>query len=302
MEETFIKIWSDGNNYYLMVSYPVDGPLKLQITLLDGIEAWYGEVFQEELEKQAEGIEKTFSEYWSCTKRALSCVDNDGKTSDFCYNVKFNDNNHAEFQLGSIKLCRNEQRNLGSFLDVAMDQFRKMKTEISSLQANNEKLQKDREESLKKLEDYVTIKNNLEKDLYQKFLLVLNKKKMKIRELKRKKMDEKTIIPLREDTSNEEEETTDEERKEDTSVDKRKKSMPLILDDDGGDDFNDQPPALKRKSKSRRKRGAPSPVFPRTASLPRPAEQLSTGPRRTRSSQKISPSQNSDLERLYDEL
>ncbi|KAJ7375588.1 DNA repair protein xrcc4 [Desmophyllum pertusum] len=59
-----------------------------------------------------------------------------------------------------------------------------LKQEKTSLRSDNARLSSERKDALKLLDKCVTAKEEMEKDLFEKFAAVLNDKKSKIRQLK----------------------------------------------------------------------------------------------------------------------
>lgn len=68
--------------------------------------------------------------------------------------------------------------------DFAVNQMAQLKKEITALRSDNDRLSSERKETLELLDQCVAAKEDMQKDLFEKFAAVLNEKKAKIRQLK----------------------------------------------------------------------------------------------------------------------
>ncbi|XP_074138260.1 DNA repair protein XRCC4 isoform X7 [Sminthopsis crassicaudata] len=138
----------------------------------------------------------------------------------------------VSFILGSLNLQKVSSpaeviRELMSYcLDCMADQLAKNR----HLQRENEMLQRDWSDVQKRLEECVTAKENLEADLYKRFVLVLNEKKAKIRSLhkllKQAQQPEKDIQDERESVDD----TQSQKKREaayDESTDEESENLPV---------------------------------------------------------------------------
>ena len=91
--------------------------------------------------------------------------------------------NNVKFLLGSVTLniCR-EQGAIG-LLDFAVSALEQNQQDIGDLQKENHRLASERQGALTRLEKCANLQEDIEKDLFGKFKVVLNEKKAKIRRL-----------------------------------------------------------------------------------------------------------------------
>ncbi|XP_072462319.1 DNA repair protein XRCC4 isoform X1 [Notamacropus eugenii] len=177
--------------YFLQVSWEKDLGSGFDITLTDGQSAWNGAVTASEISSEADDMAMERDKYVDELKKALVLgtepanvyiFDFSKENCHFSYEKSLKD---VSFTLGSVNLQKVSSpaeviRELMSYcLNCVADQLAKNK----HLQRENEMLQRDWNDIQKRLEKCVTAKENLEADLYKRFILVLNEKKAKIRSL-----------------------------------------------------------------------------------------------------------------------
>ncbi|XP_043832348.1 DNA repair protein XRCC4 isoform X1 [Dromiciops gliroides] len=177
--------------YFLQVSWEKDLGSGFDITLTDGQSAWSGAVTASEISREADEMAMERDKYVDELRKALVLgiepadvykFDFSKENCYFSYEKSLKD---VSFILGSLNLQKVSSpaeviRELMSYcLNCVADQLAKNK----HLQRENEMLQRDWNDVQKRLEKCVTAKENLEADLYKRFVLVLNEKKAKIRSL-----------------------------------------------------------------------------------------------------------------------
>lgn len=97
---------------------------------------------------------------------------------------KFLPKENIRFQLGSVVLHPAPlQQTHGQLLDFAIDSMQSLRAEVTAVRAEKQRLITERASALHRLEESVSLKEELERDLYGKFKVVLNDKKAKIRKL-----------------------------------------------------------------------------------------------------------------------
>ncbi|XP_053911351.1 DNA repair protein XRCC4 isoform X7 [Cuculus canorus] len=183
--------------YFLQVSWEKDLGVGFGVTLTDGQCAWTGTVSEAEISREAADMEMNREKYVEELKKALIsgeesrgkynfAISRDDKNMDchFSYERNLKD---GSFRLGSLKLQK-----VSSPADVVKDLIGYCLDCLGKLQAKNEHLQKENERLFsdwsdveKRLEKCVEAKEELEADLYNRFILVLNEKKAKIRNLQK---------------------------------------------------------------------------------------------------------------------
>ncbi|XP_010187941.1 PREDICTED: DNA repair protein XRCC4, partial [Mesitornis unicolor] len=91
------------------------------------------------------------------------------------------------FQLGSLKLQKvsNPAEVVKELIDYCLDCLGRLQAKNKQLQKENERLFSGWSNVEKRLEKCVEAKEELELDLYNRFILVLNEKKAKIRNLQK---------------------------------------------------------------------------------------------------------------------
>ncbi|XP_021237079.1 DNA repair protein XRCC4 isoform X5 [Numida meleagris] len=183
--------------YFLQVSWEKDLRSGFGIILTDGEHAWTGTVTEAEISREAADMEMNREKYVEELKKALIfveesagkynfivSVDEENTQCQFSYERNLRD---GSFRLGSLKLQK-----VSRPADVVKELIGYCLDSLGGLQVKNEHLQKENERLFcdlsdveKRLEKCVEAKEELEADLYNRFVLVLNEKKTKIRNLQK---------------------------------------------------------------------------------------------------------------------
>ncbi|XP_065512605.1 DNA repair protein XRCC4 isoform X1 [Caloenas nicobarica] len=200
MEKTLNRIHpvSDPEaTYFLQVSWEKDLGTGFGIVLSDGQCAWTGTVSEAEISREAADMEMNREKYVEELRKALMAGeesagkynfvisrDEENMECHFSYERNLKD---GSFRLGSLKLQK-----VSSPAEVVKELIGYCLDCLGRLQAKNEHLQKENERLFsnwsdveKRLEKCVEAKEELEADLYNRFILVLNEKKAKIRSLQK---------------------------------------------------------------------------------------------------------------------
>lgn len=161
------------------------------VTLTDGQSAWTGTVSESAISQEADDMAMEKEKYVDELKKAL--VSGAGPADAYKFNFS-KESCHFSFE----KNLKDVSFRLGSFnlekVTSPAEVIRKLICDcldtIAENQAKNEHLQKENERLLRdwndvqgRFEKCVNAKENLETDLYKRFILVLNEKKAKIRSL-----------------------------------------------------------------------------------------------------------------------
>ncbi|XP_078070954.1 DNA repair protein XRCC4 [Mustelus asterias] len=243
MERHVRRIWPLSTPdivYYLQISWEKDQDLGngFTVTICNGEQAWSGRVSDNQVTMEAKEAEMDREKYVDELRQAFTAGEE--RVKNYSFDI-FKDNDKEVFHFSYEKLLQDISFKLGSVeLQKVLDSVEVMKELIDymlhcntdlrdkneHLQQENKRLSCDRSYSLKELEKYVKAKEELEQDLYSRFILVLNEKKAKIRSLqeKLKCMDEevesksqtRTAVPTSQEKSVAEEDydcSTDEENK-----------------------------------------------------------------------------------------
>uniref|UniRef100_A0A8C0H803 DNA repair protein XRCC4 n=1 Tax=Chelonoidis abingdonii TaxID=106734 RepID=A0A8C0H803_CHEAB len=208
--------------YFLQVTWEKELGTGFIITLSDGQSAWTGTVSEAEISKEADDMEMEREKYVEELRKALvlgagpanmynfdvSKDEENVESCDFSYEKNLKD---VSFRLGSLKLQK-----VSSPTEVIKELICHCLDCISDLHAKKEHLQKENKRLLSDwndvqglLEKCVEAKEELEADLYKRFILVLNEKKAKIRNLQ--KLLREAQEPAEDTTQRDYDGSTDEE-------------------------------------------------------------------------------------------
>ena len=91
--------------------------------------------------------------------------------------------NNVKFLLGSVTLNICREQGAIKLLDFAVSALEQNQQDIGDLQKENHRLASERQGALTRLEKCANLQEDIEKDLFGKFKVVLNEKKAKIRRL-----------------------------------------------------------------------------------------------------------------------
>jgi len=167
----------------------------LSLKAFDGARGWEGFISEAQLQALARKSKTDFSQYMTETKKAFSRQEL-GDLS-FQYSVKNLEKkdkillvwkryiacDNVKFQLGEVELSRSDGGLASSLLDVAVTSLEELLMRKHQLQNKCERLTEERREVLREVKQCANIQDRTEKDLFNKFKLVLNEKKAKIRNL-----------------------------------------------------------------------------------------------------------------------
>ncbi|KAM6230049.1 DNA repair protein XRCC4 [Porphyrio hochstetteri] len=198
MEKTLNRIHPVSNpeaTYFLQVSWERDLGTGFGVVLSDGECAWTGKVSEAEISREAADMEMKREKYVEELKKALVA----GEESAGKYNFAISrDEEKAEchfsyernlkegsFRLGSLNLQKvsNPSEVVRELIGYCLDCLGRLQAKNEHLQNENERLFSDWRDTERRLEKCVEAKEELEADLYNRFILVLNEKKAKIRNL-----------------------------------------------------------------------------------------------------------------------
>ncbi|XP_066270334.1 DNA repair protein XRCC4-like [Branchiostoma lanceolatum] len=196
---TLCKLQAGGQTFYLLTNVVQNGREGFQLTLCDGLTAWTGHVDGDDMQEMADESGMEFEMFVAESVRALT-RENMGDIT-FHYSVeiqeedvtcrqfswkKYIPSEKVRFQLGSIKLREavSPGEAMQQIFDHALGKVEELKHTISDVQKEKDRLSGERTKALERLEKYVAQKEEMERDLYAKFVVVVNDKKAKIRQLK----------------------------------------------------------------------------------------------------------------------
>ncbi|XP_067838901.1 DNA repair protein XRCC4 isoform X2 [Heptranchias perlo] len=246
MERHICRIWplsAPDTIYYLQMSWEKDLGRGFNVTLCNGEQAWSGRVSNNQVTREAKEAEMDREKYVDELRRALTTGEERTKSYSFDF---FKDSDKEEvFQFSYEKLLQDISFKLGSvelrkvhdstevtkeLINYVLDCNAELRDKNEHLQQENKRLSCDRNYCLNELEKCVKAKEELEQDLYSRFVLVLNEKKAKIRSLQENlkcvdqqmepKSQSRTVVATSQETSVAEEDcdcSADEENKGHTS-------------------------------------------------------------------------------------
>ncbi len=177
---------------FICTNYSEGEGLSLEVS--DGENSWLGTLTKEQLVKMADQSKMSPAIYIEDSLKALTrkklgsdyfvySAKGTGESLDLSWKRYFMSDN-VKFQLGTVKLepgC--SQIINSSFLNHAMDTTEELWQKISELETESTRLARERQAAISRLDGCATLQEDIEKDLYGKFKLVLNEKKAKIRKL-----------------------------------------------------------------------------------------------------------------------
>ncbi|XP_051662731.1 DNA repair protein XRCC4 isoform X1 [Manacus candei] len=183
--------------YFLQVSWEKDLGTGFGILLSDGQFSWAGTVSEAEISREAADMEMNKEKYVEELKKALVTReesagkynylisrDQENVVCQFSYERSLKD---GSFRLGSVKLQEvpSPAKVVKELVGYCLDSLGKLQAKNEHLQRENERLFSNWSDAEKRLEKCVEAKEKLEADLYNRFILVLNEKKAKIRNLQK---------------------------------------------------------------------------------------------------------------------
>ncbi|XP_059348345.1 DNA repair protein XRCC4 [Ammospiza nelsoni] len=183
--------------YFVQVSWEKDLGTGFGLLLSDCQCAWTGTVSESDISREAADIEMDREKYVEELRKALIAGeesagkynfvisrDEQNKACHFSYERNLKD---GSFRLGSLKLQEvpNPAEVIKELIGYCLDSLGKLQAKTEHLQRENEKLLSNWSKAEKRLEKCVEAKEELEADLYKRFVLVLNEKKAKIRNLQK---------------------------------------------------------------------------------------------------------------------
>lgn len=179
--------------YYLLARYD---EMELSLLASDGEKTWSGVLSKDTLRELSEATHLSEADHLHDTLAALQ--QGGGDCTAFVYTArttssgslqlawkKFLRAENIRFQLGSVVLLPVPSPGVShcQLFDFAIDGIRALRAEVSAVRTEKERLITERASALRRLEESVSLKEELERDLYGKFKVVLNDKKAKIHKL-----------------------------------------------------------------------------------------------------------------------
>lgn len=177
--------------HFMQVDWSGDLGAGFTIVLTNGSAAWVGEVSEEEVTKGASDTRMPREQYVEELHQAFIQDENDKKKSKYSFQLtadhllyqRISDN--AMVNLGSVELqpAPDPLELNREMIGQSLKRHLHLEATNSQLLKENNKLRCEHSRILKELDACVKTKNVLEKQMYSRFVLILNNKKSRIREL-----------------------------------------------------------------------------------------------------------------------
>ncbi|KAJ8380625.1 hypothetical protein SKAU_G00014030 [Synaphobranchus kaupii] len=186
-----------GGTFFLKVDWVEDLGAGFTVALCDGESAWMGEVSEEEVQQEAEELEMRKETYVKELQRALTGVGRPGV--DYAFQLSPGNAQRGRgrrltyekvqrdisFRLGTVELlpCPEPDGLIKELIGYGLQSSSELRAKNQNLLEENRRLGLEQDRITTELERYVQGKESLERELYTRFVLVLNEKKAKIRQL-----------------------------------------------------------------------------------------------------------------------
>ncbi|XP_030625578.1 DNA repair protein XRCC4 [Chanos chanos] len=179
--------------FFLRVERSRDLGQGFVLQLCDGVSAWSGEVSEEDVTREAQEMEMQREVYVGEIQQALTGPGLDysfhldpqpaqGRGLQLCYEKVQRD---VSFRLGVVELqpVPEPTEVIREIMTFGLEQSAGLLDQNKALKEENQRLRNEHHRIRAEMERYVEGKENLEQELYSRFVLVLNEKKAKIRSL-----------------------------------------------------------------------------------------------------------------------
>ncbi|XP_062592129.1 DNA repair protein XRCC4-like [Saccostrea cucullata] len=294
---------STGDTVYLLVNYKNEDADEFLLSISDGSQVSKGKFDEDDIEEMRKTLKMDYESLLKKTKDALSCETSSGWSFEYKLNPKrtefqwyYAPDEDLTYMLGScsLKPAKDPSKSMSEILNHCIERQKELKEKVSVLQTDYDRITQERANALKRLEKCVVAKEELEKELYSKFVDVLNSKKEKIRQLKNHYTNGTDSLPgpsnadepiktqekrlKKRSAPNDEEmsdaETTDEEKNSSQKGKKSKKEVKKspqkddsIVLDTGEESLGTSMVSRPRRNAESNKRKTPSkPVLPKVSS------------------------------------
>lgn len=222
--------------HFLQVTWEKTLESGFAITLTDGQSAWTGTVCESAISQEADDMAMEKEKYVEELRKAL--LSGAGLATEYKFNFSkeschfsFEKNlKDVSFRLGSFNLEKvaSPAEVIRELICDCLDTVAENRARNEHLQKENERLLRDWNDVQGRFEKCVSAKEALEADLYQRFILVLNEKKAKIRSLHKllSEAQERENMQHERETATCSEMTADRATVYDESTDEEAESLP----------------------------------------------------------------------------
>ncbi|XP_016342855.1 DNA repair protein XRCC4-like isoform X1 [Sinocyclocheilus anshuiensis] len=204
--------------FFLKLEWAKDLGSGFVILLSNGVSAWSGEVSEEDVSREAQEIEMELKRYVGDLHLALT---GEGTAAEGEYSFHLTPErpgrpllqlsyekvqNDISFRLGVVDLQAVPEPTevIRELISHGLEQSARLQAKNQHLLEENQKLRREQEHITKEMERYVQGKETLERDLYSRFVLVLNEKKAKLRALQKRVKELEESIEKRKKADSEE--------------------------------------------------------------------------------------------------
>lgn len=184
---------ADRDDVFLVSDYQPEKKLCLTLLDVNKCEAFSGSATDTELRSHAATIRMSFSTFIDLTTHALSQNEYDGlrflyclekNCHDFLFKWKSLDSDETQITIGVVKMCKNEyQPMMNDVLLLLSKELLDLNKKVLDVEADLINSHKEKEDAIHLLAEATKMRERIENELYAKFILVLNEKKRKFREL-----------------------------------------------------------------------------------------------------------------------
>ncbi|XP_071104942.1 DNA repair protein XRCC4-like isoform X2 [Haliotis cracherodii] len=195
---TFVKLDTVARkDCFLQTTLRDDGKEGFQLMVTDGENIWSGDLTEDNIDSLSSKAKMDYNTYVAQTVKAFTQQNMAGMHFEFQMKTRGDDSvdfiwkkyvpaDEIKFQLGSVTLYMKDDpaRCIRQIFQQNITTNTSLQERIRSLDTDNERLSRERAMALKRLDKCITAKEEVERDLYEKFVAVLNSKKEKIRALK----------------------------------------------------------------------------------------------------------------------
>ncbi|XP_060752277.1 DNA repair protein XRCC4 [Tachysurus vachellii] len=283
--------------FYLKLEWDKDLGAGFVVVLCDGVSAWSGEVSEEDVSREAQEMEMQRERYVNDLQLILTGEVQanqsysfhlaPGQSGSHILELSYEKvQSNMSFRFGMVELLPVQEpiKVIKELISYGLERSARLEAKKHHMQQENETLRNKQEHITAEMERYIKEKETLESELYNRFVLILNGKKAKIRTLQERiKQLENTIQDKKHswkkgEAGHREKEhvdeklensdygnTTDEEEDGDPKTQNLKPSNQVLANspmDDSLNDIADVAPSRKRRqrgiqpSKSQTKRPA----------------------------------------------
>ncbi|KAG8185556.1 hypothetical protein JTE90_017561 [Oedothorax gibbosus] len=189
-----IHLQQDNHDVCLFSEHEAEGNLRFYILNVELKEAYFGQVNDFDLRVQAANIRLTYNDFIKKATDALFEKNTDSylytldkQNGKFIFKWKSIDHEETVINLGHVEM--HERDYLLMFTEVlaaVSDEMHLLNSKVATLSAKVNESETFASETVKQLQHSMEVKESMEKELYSKFVMVLNTKKRRIRELQEK--------------------------------------------------------------------------------------------------------------------